>query len=245
MLERLQGISLDALDERASLLRRVDTKYLIGRNDLQTLIDRLGSDHDALEIDGRRTFAYRSVYFDSPGLRCFHDHVHGRRPRFKVRTRCYLDAGECQLEVKFKTHDDETDKRQADHPAAAAERLPEQARRFVDASLRELGAEPPASLAPVLRTEFERCTLAAREGGSRVTADLGLRLSTLDGRQARLAPGLALVESKTEDGSGRADELLAELEIEPVSISKYHAGIALLVEPDPRGETETLRRYFG
>jgi hypothetical protein len=245
MLSRLQGISLDALDERASLLRRVDTKYLIDADRLDALVGRLGEDHDALEIDGRRTFGYRTVYFDSPGLRCFHDHVRGRAPRFKVRTRCYLDAGDCQLEVKFKAEDDETGKRQAGHPAAAAERLGDRARRFVDDSLRDLGIEPPGPLEPTLRTEFSRFTLVAREGGARVTTDLDLRLTAMDGRQARLKDGLALVETKTEDGRSRAGELLAELGVEPVSMSKYRAGIDLLVEPDPTGESDALRRYFG
>ena len=211
MLAALQGISLDALDERASLLHRVDNKYLTGRGELAALIDRLAGDHDALEIDGRRSFAYRSVYFDSPDLRCFHDHVEGRRPRFKVRTRCYLDAGECQLEVKVKTEDDETDKRQADHPAAAPDRLDDDARRFVHESLREFRADPPDRLGAVLWTEFDRSTLAAYEGGTRVTIDLRLRLVTTDGREARAKDDLALVETKTQDGRSRADELLAEL----------------------------------
>lgn len=244
MLAALQGISLDALDERASLLRRVDNKYLLAPDELDTLVDRLGEDHDALEIDGRRTFAYASVYFDSPGLRCFHDHVDGRRPRFKVRTRCYRDAGDCQLEVKVKTRDDETDKRQADHPRGAADRLDDEAHRFVDDSLRDFGFDSPAQLSALLRTEFSRFTLAAREGGSRVTTDLGLRLVTMDGREARIRKGVALVETKSEDGRSRADERLGELGVEPMSLSKYRTGIALLVAPEPAGEAQALRRFF-
>ena len=244
MLAAMRGISLEALDERASLLRRVDNKYLLDQDTLRTFVERLAEDHDALDIDGRRTFAYRSVYFDTPDLRCFHDHVHEREPRFKIRTRCYLDAGDCQLEVKARTQDGETDKRQADAEAGSADRLDDEARRFVDDSIREFGADPPEQLGAVLSTDFTRFTLAAREGASRITTDLHLRLIAAGGHEAHLRDGLALVETKSEDGRSRADSVLRELGVEPVSMSKYRTGIGLLVAADPGGEAERLRRCF-
>jgi hypothetical protein len=244
-LDAFEPISLATLDERAELLRRVDTKYLLGQDDLAQLLGRLAGDHDVLEIDGRRRFGYRSVYFDTAGLRCFHDHVHGRRPRFKLRTRCYLDAGACQFEVKLKTEDGETDKRQTDHPADRPERLGEAARQLVDETLAEAGVAPVERMDATLSTAFGRITLAAREGGSRMTCDLDLRLArAADGREASLRDGLVLVETKSEEGHSRADDVLAELGVEPVSMSKYRTGIDLLVEPDPTGETVPLRERF-
>src|SRR4051812_22362609 len=105
VLASFAPVSLETLDERAALLRRVDSKYVISPDELLELLAGSAGDHDALEIDGRRRFSYRTVYFDTPDLRTFHDHVAGRRPRFKLRTRCYLDSQNCQFEVKVKTTD--------------------------------------------------------------------------------------------------------------------------------------------
>ena len=134
---------------------------------------RLSGDHEVLEIDGGRLFAYRSVYFDTPDLRCFHDHVDGERPRFKARTRHYCDTGVCHFEVKLKVATGETDKRQIDHAPARAEELTAQARELLGATLRDAGVDVPPFLEPALRTSFDRITIAARDNAARLTCDLG------------------------------------------------------------------------
>jgi hypothetical protein len=180
-LDSLRPITLEALEERAALLRRVDTKYLVAQADLTVLIEELARDHDVLEIDGQRRFSYRSVYFDTPDMRAFHDHVNGVRPRFKLRTRCYLDADTCQFEVKLKREDDETSKRQMPYPPAQAEQLTPEAIEFVAENLAEAGIAPAGELRPQLSTEFDRVTLVARDGSSRITSDTSLRLRRLPG----------------------------------------------------------------
>jgi hypothetical protein len=117
-LARLRGVSLGQLEKRAALLRCVDRKYAVERARFLELLEELRDDHVALEIDGHRCFAYRSVYFDTPDRRCFWDHVHGRVPRFKARTRLYQDTGSCVFELKLKRTDDEMDKRQSSILAA-------------------------------------------------------------------------------------------------------------------------------
>jgi VTC domain-containing protein len=84
---KLEPVSLTDLESRATLLRRVDNKYLVALEQFVDLAGRLGEDHQVLEIDDRRAFGYESVYFDTSDLRCFSDHVGGRVPRFKTRTR--------------------------------------------------------------------------------------------------------------------------------------------------------------
>jgi VTC domain len=244
-LNALRPISLEALEERAELLTRVDTKYLVARAELAALLRELAGDHDVLEIDGRRRFAYRSVYFDTPGLRAFHDHVRGVRPRFKLRTRSYLDSGLCLFEVKLKTADDETEKRQAEHPAGEPERLTAEARELVRETLGEAGVAVPEDLSPLLATEFDRFTVAAREGAARVTVDTALRLRRLtDGVACAMDASLALVETKTEDGASRADELLERDGFAPISMSKYRVGVDLLLEQEDSAETAAVRRAF-
>src|SRR5436305_14522132 len=102
LLGAFDGVSLDALDERAALLRRVDHKYALPESAFEQLVRRLRADHQVLEIEGRRVFRYSTAYFETPDLRCFIDHVENRLPRFKARSRLYEDSGQCVFEVKLK-----------------------------------------------------------------------------------------------------------------------------------------------
>lgn len=233
-LDALRAVSLDDLDARAALLRRVDRKYLIGRDTFAWLVGRLADDHDVLEIDGRRSFGYESVYFDTPDLLCFHDHVADRSPRFKVRSRLYVDTATCRFELKVKARDGETTKEQLPLDPAEHGTVTPQGREFLDEHLpRLVGGERAPELAPTLVTRFSRSTLAARSGGERVTSDGALELVRPDGAAMRLDPALVLIETKSETGESGADRLLAGRGCEPVSLSKYRAGIGLLVAEDP------------
>ena len=240
-------IGLEALDERSALQRRIDRKYVVDLEAAERLIDALAADHDALDIDGRRRFGYESVYFDTPRLDCFHDQVADRRPRFKVRSRLYIDSDHCSFEVKLKLGDDSTAKEHGPcEPESHGHLIPE-AREFVVETLGEAGVEVPDRLVPVLVTRFDRATLAARDGSERVTLDVALRLERpRSGESARLQDGLVIIEAKTGDGEGRADRLLAEAGVEEVSLSKYRAGIALLAGGEDRdGERAAQRaRWF-
>ena len=91
----------------------------------------------------------------------------------------------------------------------------------------------PDDIAPTLTTSFCRCTLAAANGSERVTCDHSLELRSQSGASARLRDELVVVETKTEDGTGRCDRLLAEAGIESVSFSKYRVGVGLLIAEDP------------
>ena len=100
-------------------------------------------------------------------------------------------------------------------------------------------------LSPMLATEFDRVTLAAREGGARVTVDTELRLRRLqDGGACVLDASLAVVETKSENGARRADELLERDGFGPIAMSKYRTGIDLLLEREDSSETAAIRRAF-
>jgi hypothetical protein len=192
-LGRFSGISLDELDERASLLRRVDNKYAVRHDSFLELLRRLAEDHDVLDMDGRREFAYDTVYFETRTLRCFRDHVEGNFPRFKARTRRYRDTRSCVFEVKLKDADGETDKRQVEHPPERTDDLTDDARDCLDSALDSCGIELDEPLEPRLKTGFRRITLSARGKSERLTCDVGVRLTGFDGTAATLDSGLVLV----------------------------------------------------
>jgi VTC domain-containing protein len=228
----LRPVALDVLDERASLQRRVDRKYLVPQDRLVEILAELEDEQEALEIDGRRRFAYESVYFDTPDRRCFVEHVEDRCPRFKVRTRLYADSSRCEAEVKVKRCDGDTDKRQMEYEPELRTELTPEAREFVARALSEAGADPPGELVLSLTTQFSRFTIVAADRPERTTVDVDVRLTAAAGARASLAGQLALVETKTEEGSGRVDALLGAAGIEEVSLSKYRIGIGLLERPE-------------
>jgi hypothetical protein len=78
--------------------------------------------------------------------------------------------------------------------------------------------------------------LSPETGAARTTCDFGIELTRPDGRQARLKEGFVVVESKSEDGEGPTDRELLALGHKSISLSKYRAGIALLVD-DARDES--------
>jgi hypothetical protein len=240
LVEDFDPVSLDEMDERAALLRRVDHKYAVERERFVRLLERLRDDHQVLEIDGRRAFGYCSTYFDTPELRCFTDHLEDRQPRFKARTRLYEDTDHCVFEVKLKREDGETDKRQVDYSVKDADRFTERARDYLAAALGDIGLEAPEQMDPTLLTRFSRITMAARTGAERLTCDIGVRLSNPDGETARLRDGVILLETKSESGESPADRALADLGLEPVSLSKYRVGVSLVGggnrEPQPGSE---------
>ena len=229
----------------AALQQRVDTKYLIGLDQLDRIADRLAETHRRLVIDDRCAFDYRSSYLDTPALTCFHDHRQGRRLRFEARTRSY-DGGLCRFEVKLKDGRGGTDKHAITVEAADFGTVPLQADEFLTGVLADrYGIAAPSTVAPRLLVRHFRHTLASRSEQSRVTLDTDLSFTTTRGVTAGLREGLVLVETKSARGRSRADELLRRSGARPVGVSKYCTGMALLDPELPEQPwRRLLHRYF-
>ena len=63
---RLSPTTLEDLNSAASLLTRVDRKYLVASSAAQNVVDALTGRALVLDIDVRRSFSYASTYFDTP-----------------------------------------------------------------------------------------------------------------------------------------------------------------------------------
>ena len=105
------GISLDELNAKAAMQTRVDRKYIVDGLYAAAVLSNLPADASVLEINGERDFAYDSVYFDTENLVSYKLAATGRRNRYKIRTRSYVDTGATFLEVKT-----EGGHRQGTHP---------------------------------------------------------------------------------------------------------------------------------
>jgi hypothetical protein len=236
-------VSLGQVMEVAGLQTRVDHKYLLTPEQFATLVGDLGPRFRALEIGGRRLFGYESAYFDSPDLALFRAHRQGRRRRYKIRTRNYLDSRESLFEVKLEGRREETVKHRIPYPFEDRGRINRPARDFLEGVLRsEYGLQPP-QLVPSVTTRYGRATLVDLGEGARLTCDVDLECAL--GDRSEWGPDRVLVESKST-GSGFADRALAARGVRPVSVSKYCVGIALLHPQLPANRwNRILRHEFG
>lgn len=229
------GISLADVLERAELQVRTDRKYLVAPAALR----RLGGELDVLDIGGRRSFDYESRYFDTPGLQTYHEHAGGRPDRFKVRTRSYLDSAETMFEVKLAGADGSTAKRRAPHAFDARDRVTAGAWRHLSATLEAAGRRLPSTLVGACTIAYRRTTFVARDGSARITCDHDLVCTHGAGAVRALADHV-LVEVKSPGGPSRIDRALAGPGVEPVSMSKYCVGLALLHPELPSGPWDAL-----
>ncbi|GAA1814136.1 VTC domain-containing protein [Luedemannella flava] len=194
-----------------------------------------------LEIGGIRSFAYDSVYFDTPDLTSYLLAARRRRHRFKIRTRTYVDSDLCFLEVKTRDARGATVKDRLPYsPVDRATIGP--GRDYVDTMLG--GRYDIAAFAPTLVTRYQRTTLYLPATDSRATVDTDLALEDAHGRGLRL-PGLAIVETKTGSTASAVDRLLWARGHRPTQVSKYATGLAALRPDLPDGPwRRTLRRHF-
>ena len=235
-------ISLDGVMEVAGLQTRQEKKYLLTPSQFIELSREL-DDLRILQIDGKRLFSYESVYFDSPDLALFRAHKQGRRQRYKVRTRSYLDSGESLFEVKLKGGRGETVKERLPYRFEDRDHISAPAEDFLQDTLHEPYDVSPPKLAVSLTTRYSRATFVDVLDGARLTCDIDLACTA--NAETAHGPDLILVESKST-GSGRADEVLARMGVRPESVSKYCIGIALTNPHVPANKwNRMLRNQFG
>ena len=153
-------------------------------------------------------FSYESCYFDDR-QRCFHEHLQGRRQRFKVRTRRYVESGKAFFEVKLKGKRGQTDKSREvcdDYYSFVINDDEHQMlRKLYEKSY---GKRFSYRLAPALHVSYRRFTLVSRSGRERITVDFNLGFETPTGRQAFIGDDFIIIETKTADGRGKSDRAL-------------------------------------
>lgn len=231
ILSSFDPVSLHTLIARAAMLERLDQKYVVDRPVLDRALMNMRGAFSALEIQGTRSFEYRTVYFDSFDRRSYHDHHQGRRRRAKVRVRHYVDAGSTFAEVKLKDRRGITVKQRLPLETDNLFHLTDQAIDFVHQSYRDLYAKEFAyELRPVLAVVYKRITLVANAGGERMTIDSALSFSAGE-KDVAVSPDIFIVETKSANGNGLADKVFRALHQHPMEhCSKYCVGTALLHE---------------
>jgi hypothetical protein len=238
----LRPVGLDELMAVAALQTRIDRKYVVPLPVAETVLELCSPRLAPLEIDGRRAFTYESVYFDTDDLRSYLAAAHGRRRRYKVRTRCYVETQTCALEVKRRGGRDETVKDRIACPAAALDAFTHEGARFIDT---HLGQGTADALHPSLTTSYRRRTFLDVEDGARITCDTGVTFTALGGCMTTLRD-LVIIETKATSRPTRIDRALWSTGHRPEAFSKYCVGLASLRPDLPASKwNRGLRDRFG
>ena len=254
-LGALDGVSLGELDASVALRERVERKYVVEPAVVGGLVAalqaRLGTGLRVLDVEGRRAFEYRSLYYDTTDLLSYRLSVHGHRRRFKVRSRLYVDSGTSVLEVKVKDGRGLTQKHRLARAGAAWDApLEPGVIEWIDALVGCRAVPTPLDLRPVIVTAYTRRTLV--EGaGARVTIDSGLACGPVGADLGALRE-VIVVETKSSGPSGGwgtstvTDRELWRRGVRPVRISKFGVAMALCTPALPANRwNRVLRHHLG
>ncbi len=207
--------------DSVKLLNRVDTKFVMSREQLIQVLPELAKSYQILEIEGLRTANYQSLYFDTPKLKYYLNHHNGKPNRFKVRIRKYLDSDLCFLEIKHKKKG-RTDKKRISI-VDFEEELSETSVAFTHKVIKSK---------PILHTtlwnNFERITLVNNELKERLTLDLGLNF-TWNGQNYGYTD-IVIAELKQEISNRISPSYVSfkAFSIREERISKYCIGMGLI-----------------
>jgi hypothetical protein len=221
ILMRFEPISLQEMDG-VRLMNRTDTKFMIGIKQLEQLLLSLDANYRVLEVEGARINRYKTLYFDTPDFLCYRQHHSGKRNRFKVRKREYVESHISYLEYKEKTNKGRTIKSRI-KLGEIDDTLNDRENAFIDERThRHFTYEPK------LWNSFGRITLVDTVAGERLTIDTDIAFEMADSLAG--IPELVIIEVKRDENSG-ASEVLRQLKhqlVRPESMSKYCLGVALL-----------------
>ncbi len=222
--QRMVPATAQELD-RAALTRRYDRKFILGAGLAERVLSAITDDYRVVLAGDERFALYDTVYFDTPSLRSFHEHRRGRRPRFKLRIRNYLDRDLSMLEYKEKTARGDTRKLRWERASLDTTLGGEDLARLRK-SVPSLFAE--GDLVPAARTVFYRLMILNTASVERATLDFNLVLE--HGGQQRTLDHIVVVEVK-DLGRGASSPLVAALRAHHAranSFSKYCLAIAQL-----------------
>lgn len=224
ILSAFEPISLEEMD-RVKLLNRTDTKFLIPRNLLPSLLEEAKPYYQVLEIKGKRTNDYRTIYFDTPDFSLYTKHANGKLNRYKLRYRKYLDSDLCFLEIKFKNNKGRTIKSRI-RVEDFEEQISQDSGSFIMANSPLIPEELEAKLA----NEFTRITLVHKTNEERLTIDLNVAFDH-ENKQKDISE-IVIAEVKLDKDSSGSDfiDIMKAHHILPYGMSKYCVGTVLLYD---------------
>jgi hypothetical protein len=217
-LSSFDKISLDEMNG-VSLMKRVDTKFILSESQLLKVFSKIQKDYKVLEIDNERLMQYSTLYFDTQNKKCFKEHHNGKLNRYKIRMRKYLVSDLCFLEVKKKNNLGVTNKTRRQIKDFETI-LSSDSKEFIyNSQINDLLLEP------ALYNNFNRITLVNKNYPERVTIDTNLSFKSAN--KEKIFDNLVVIEIKQEGKRLNTvmNKALKLMSILPTNFSKYCLGI--------------------
>jgi VTC domain len=241
-----RNISLTDLNKRASLLDRAESKYVFSAETFDSVLQRLRPDFEVLVINDKSTFTYDTTYYDTHSLLLYRQHAQSKRLRLKVRSRHYVDNHLCFFELKLKGQRDRTIKLRQPYLAEDMNVVTPDAQMYVKECVQTTyGQQFQEQLVPALAMRFQRVTLVGTRRPERMTIDFGLQFTFANGPAVEAPLDTLIVEVKSADGKGRADEVFREFGARQDTCSKYCVGLNMVRDDlSYNAFNRTLRTHF-
>lgn len=203
-----------------SLMKRVDTKFILKESQLLEVLSKLYEDYKILQIDQERLMKYSTLYFDSQNKKCFKDHHNGKLNRYKIRMRKYLVSDICFLEIKKKNNLGVTNKIRKQIKDFETDLSLDSKDFITNSNINNLLFEPS------LYNNFSRMTFVNKSEAERLTIDVDLSFSF--GAKEKKFEKLVVIEIKQEGKrlNTTINRVLKSMSILPTNFSKYCIGIS-------------------
>ena len=218
----IPSVSLEELN-KAALLNRVDTKYILNQQQFNQLFASIPSEYKILEINNHRVFNYLNNYFDTINLDFYFDRHKSYPHRIKVRSRKYIEMDKSFFEIKKKEKITRTNK----HRKCINEIL-----TTVSTSnqkqVQNISNKKIDELEYVLQNKFKRITLVDDCFKERITIDC--KISYQNSTKKFELNNIAIVEIKKSKGSESSTiaNYFRHQNIRKQSFSKYIMGVIML-----------------
>ena len=221
VIQRFDPISLAEMDA-VKLMDRMDTKYIFHVSGLEKVLEQLIPHYRLLEVDGVRRCRYENLYYDTEAFLFYHQHHNGKKNRFKIRFRNYMDSDLRFFEVKFSSNKGRTIKERIKVDA-----IPERIEGKAESFLLKKTPYTSSSLLPLLRIFYTRMTFVSKTGAERVTIDTDLVFANND--LSKPIAGLVIADAKQNRSCRSAfSDVMRSMKKHPGSISKYCFGMIQL-----------------
>ena len=178
--------------ERASLLNRIDDKFVIDIHQLTEMLAAISNEYSLLEIQGKSLFSYETFYYDTHKFALYNMHHSGKKNRFKIRTRRYLESNRLYHEIKIKDNKGLTTKIRKEH------REQERQHHFDRELLNNTLNIESEKLEPKIKVNYKRLTLLNKTSNQRVTIDLNIEFKNIETQYTKQLNNIAIIEIKRD-----------------------------------------------
>ena len=205
--------------DNVKLLERIDTKYVLHEQKLVGLLAEINDKYRLLVIEDVAVHPYETVYFDTPEFNLYMMHHNGRRNRYKLRCRKYVNSGDTFFEIKRKTNTSRTIKKRME-----IESMPDSLSDKMKQYVTDYASPHKQNYVPSLQVFFDRLTFVNIEGTERLTIDLNVRYKSHQSEAA--LENIVIVEVKQEKHSVSPFRMLMKQQRQQKTyISKYCLGL--------------------